>query len=264
LSCRLGAGAKEIIMIYGVSRTPSRAAGKTSTLLALGLAIAAAVAGAVLWGLVALLIHRQLSLIGLLIGLGAGSAVARYRPGHRPTIVAGAIIAVAGCALGTLLAIVFTLLDEQVTLSTIVSNINVILRGYPSAVGGLGLLFWLIAAFAAIRVPLRSQRAAPEQLAAGQFAAGQFAAGQFAEGSGAEAPAGQVAGGQTPERDSAADTPAANIPAAAAPAAETPAADGTGPVMLAPMTDTAPGAGGEPAADIPSVGGYGTAADEAS
>jgi hypothetical protein len=147
-------------MIQGVSRMPSRSAGRTSTILALGLAIAAAVAGAVLWGLLALVIHRQLSLIGLLIGLGAGSAVARYRPGHRPTLIAGAVIAVAGCALGTFLAIVFTLLDSQVSLSTIVSNLSIILHSYPSAVGGIGLLFWLIAAFAAIRVPLRSSRAA--------------------------------------------------------------------------------------------------------
>lgn len=179
-------------MIYGVSRMSFRPAGKPSTLLALGLAVAAAVAGAVLWGLVALLIHRQLSLIGLLIGLGAGSAVAKYRPGHRPTVIAGAVIAVAGCALGTFLAIVFTLLNAQVSLATIMSNLSIILRGYPSAVGALGLLFWLIAAYAAVRVPLRSQRAA------------------------------------------------------AAPP---------------PMTDIAPGAGGEPGTDASSPGGYGTAAD---
>jgi hypothetical protein len=260
LSCRLGAGAKEIIMIYGVSRTPSRAAGKTSTLLALGLAIAAAVAGAVLWGLVALLIHRQLSLIGLLIGLGAGSAVARYRPGHRPTIVAGAIIAVAGCALGTLLAIVFTLLDEQVTLSTIVSNINVILRGYPSAVGGLGLLFWLIAAFAAVRVPLRSQRAAAAPLAAGQLADGPPAETSW-PASASQAMDLQVPDGQAPEsgpvaEGSAEHTEAADAPTADATASETP--------TLAPMTGTAPGADGEPDADVSPAGGYGAAADPTS
>jgi hypothetical protein len=235
LPCRLGAGAKEIIMIYGVSRMPARPAGTASTLLALGLAIAAALAGAVLWGLTALVIHRQLSLIGLLIGLGAGSAVARFRPGHRPTIVAGAVIAVAGCALGTFLAIVFTLLDEQVTLGTIFSNLNVILHGYPSAVGGLGLLFWLIAAYAAIRVPLRSQRAAAEltEEASGPPTASEPAAGQV-------------------------------------PPADGPAASGTAPAMLAPMTDTAPGADGEPradgdqSADVTPAGGYGSAADPVS
>lgn len=177
-------------MINGVSRVSSRPGGTAGTLLALGLAIAAAVAGAVLWGLAALLIHRQLSLIGLLIGLGAGSAVARHRPSHWPTVAAGAVIAVAGCALGTFLAIVFTLLDAQVSLATIMSNLNVIVRGYPSAVGALGLLFWLIAAYAAVRVPLRSQRA----------------------------------------------------------------------IAPPPMTDTAPGARGEPGTEGSSPGGYGSAA----
>ncbi len=243
-------------MIYGVSRMPSRPAGKASTLLALGLAIAAAVAGAVLWGLTALVIHRQLSLIGLLIGLGAGSAVARFRPGHRPTIVAGAVIAVAGCALGTFLAIVFTLLDEQVTLGTIFSNLNVILSGYPSAVGGFGLLFWLIAAYAAIRVPLRSQRAATGLPAE-------------ASGSASQAMTGQVPGGQPPDSDAAASTPAADgtateTPAADATAAGGTAAGGTAPAMLAPMTDTAPGADGEPGTDATPAGGYGSATDPAS
>jgi len=246
-------------MIYGVSRTSYRPAGKASTLLALGLATASAVAGAVLWGLVALLIHRQLSLIGLLIGFGAGSAVARYRPGHRPTVVAGALIAVAGCALGTFLAIVFTLLDEQVRLSTIVTNLSVILRGYPSAVGGLGLLFWAIAAYAAVRVPLRSQRAAAGPLV---DASAPEAASQ--------AGAGQGTGGPAPGNGSEANAPAANTPAANAPAADdsparTPAeettAAGNTTAMLAPMTDTAPGAGREPGADITSAGGYGAPAD---
>jgi hypothetical protein len=220
---RPGAGAKEIIMIDGVSRTSSRPAGKTSTLLALGLAIAAAVAGAVLWGLAALVIHRQLSLIGLLIGLGAGSAVARFRPGHRPTVVAGAVIAVAGCALGTFLAIVFTLLDEQVTVSTIISNLNVILHSYPSAVGALGLLFWLIAAYAAVRVPLRSQRAAGlPPTASGPAAGSQPVTGQL--------PVAQASDGDAAANGPAANTPAANTPAdslaADASAADAPAADG--------------------------------------
>jgi hypothetical protein len=251
LPCRLGAGAKEIIMIYGVSRMPSRPAGKANTLLALGLAIAAAVAGAVLWGLTALVIHRQLSLIGLLIGLGAGSAVARFRPGHRPTIVAGAVIAVAGCALGTFLAIVFTLLDEQSSLSTILKNLNIIVRIYPGTVGGFGLLFWAIAAYAAVRVPLRSQRAA----------AGPPA---DASGSASEATTGQAPGGQAPGSDAAASTPPTDGPAKHVPAADGPAASGTVPAMLAPMTETAPRADGEPGADGTPAGGYGSAADPAS
>jgi hypothetical protein len=143
-------------VIFGVSRMAASPARRPSTLTALALALAAALAGAVLWGLAALVFHRQLSLVGLLIGLGAGLAVARYRPGHLPAIVAGAVIAVIGCALGTLLAIVFALLDAGASLSTIMRHLGAVARGYPAAVGWLGLLFWLIAAYAAVRVPLRA------------------------------------------------------------------------------------------------------------
>jgi len=151
------------VVMYGLSRMSARPGGRRSTLAALGLALLAAIAGAVLWGLAALLIHRQLSLLGLLIGASVGFAVARYRPGHVPTIVAGAVIAVAGCALGTFLAIVFSLLNAHAGVGWITSHLSLIWHGYPSAVGRLGLLFWLIAAFAAVRVPLQSRRVAARQ-----------------------------------------------------------------------------------------------------
>jgi hypothetical protein len=92
------------------------------------------------------------------IGAGVGYAVARFRPGHLPTIVAGVVIAVFGCALGTYLAIVFALLGAGYGLGTILSHSGTVLRGYPSDVGGFGLLFWLVAAYAAFRVPWQSQR----------------------------------------------------------------------------------------------------------
>lgn len=147
-------------MIFGAASIAARPASRPSTLTALALATAAALAGAALWGLAALVFHRQLSLVGLLIGLGAGLAVARYRPGHVPTIVAGAVIAVVGCALGTFLAVVFALLHAGLGISWITGHLSGVLRDYPSAVGWLGLVFWLVAAYAAIRVPLRARRAA--------------------------------------------------------------------------------------------------------
>ena len=145
-------------MSYGASRLIVSPARRPSTLAALSFAAGAAIVGAAAWGLVALLVHRQLSLLSLLIGAAVGVAVARYRPGHLPTIVAGAVIAVTGCALGTLLAIVFSLLDAQVSAGTIVAHANVVARAYPGAVGWLGLLFWLLAAYPAVRVPLRAAR----------------------------------------------------------------------------------------------------------
>jgi len=143
---------------YGAGRLTVSPASRPSSLAALTIAAGAAVAGAAAWGLIALLVHRQLSLLSLLIGAAVGVAVARYRPGHLPTIVAGAVIAVAGCALGTLLAIVFTLLDARVGAGTIIEHANVVARAYPSAVGWLGLLFWVLAAYPAVRLPVRAAR----------------------------------------------------------------------------------------------------------
>jgi hypothetical protein len=130
--------------------------------IAVSLAIAVALAGAVAWGLVAILINLQLSLFGLLIGAGVGAVVAKYRPGHRPTIIAGAVIAVAGCALGTYLTMVFQELKDSAPLSYVLGHLGGgpygLLHYYPHQVGWLGLLFWAVAAYAAIRIPLQRQR----------------------------------------------------------------------------------------------------------
>jgi hypothetical protein len=151
------APARESVVIFGAARIGARPAARPSTLAALALAAGVALTGAVVWGLAALVFHRQLSVVGLLIGLGAGLAVARYRPGHVPTIVAGAAITVAGCAIGTFLAVAFSLLRAGASIGWITAHLSSVLRDYPSDVGWLGLVFWLIAAFAAVRVPLRRQ-----------------------------------------------------------------------------------------------------------
>ena len=149
-------------MSYGASRLLVSPARKPSTLAALSMAAGAAIVGAAAWGLVTILIHRQLSLLSLLIGAAVGLAVAKYRPGHLPTVVAGGIIAVAGCALGTLLAIVFSLLDARVSVAAIIAHASVVARAYPGAVGWLGLLFWLLAAYPAVSMPLRAARRAAD------------------------------------------------------------------------------------------------------
>jgi hypothetical protein len=150
-----------IRVIFGVlGRMRMSPAQRQSTLAALGASAGIALAGAVVWGLVALLFHLQLSLIGLLIGAGVGLMVARFRPGHLPTIATGAVIAVVGCVLGTLLAMVFIALGQQVGLSFILGHLSLLLHDYPSNVGGLGLLFYAVAAYAAVRVPLRARRRA--------------------------------------------------------------------------------------------------------
>jgi hypothetical protein len=146
-------------MIFAVMRAVrARPGGRPSTPAALGGAAAVAVAGALAWGLVALLTHKQLSLIGLVIGLGVGAVVTRFRPGSRPVIVAGAVIAVAGCALGTLLGQVFLLLSAQWSLGDIFGHLNLVARAYPRNVGWLGVLFYALAAYGAVRVPLQASR----------------------------------------------------------------------------------------------------------
>jgi hypothetical protein len=139
----------------------ARPGGRESTLAALGGAAAVAIAGALVWGLVALATHRQLSLIGLVIGLGVGALVHRFRPGSGPVIAAGAVIAVAGCALGTLLGQIFLLLSAQWSLSEIAGHLNLVARAYPSNVGWLGVLFYALAAFVAVRIPLRARACPP-------------------------------------------------------------------------------------------------------
>jgi hypothetical protein len=146
-------------MIFAVMRAVrARPGGRPSTLAALGGAATVAIAGALVWGLVALLTHKQLSLIGLVIGLGVGAVVTRFQPGRRPVIIAGAVIAVAGCALGTLLGQIFLLLSAQWSLGDIFAHLNLVARAYPSNVGWLGVLFYALAAYGAVRVPLQASR----------------------------------------------------------------------------------------------------------
>jgi hypothetical protein len=148
------------MLFAGLRTVLARPGERQSTLAALGSAAGAALAGAVLWGVLALLIHRQLSLIGLAIGVAVGALVSRFRPGHLPTIVAGAVIAVAGCALGTLLGQIFLLLQAQNSLPLIMSHLDIVVRAYPANVGALGVVFYLVAAYSAVSVPWRSRKLA--------------------------------------------------------------------------------------------------------
>ena len=69
------------------------------------------------------------------------------------------MIAVAGCALGTLLGQTFLLLQAQDSLPLIASHLDIVLRAYPGNVGALGVLFYLIpAGYSAVSVPLRSRK----------------------------------------------------------------------------------------------------------
>jgi hypothetical protein len=130
-----------------------------------------AVAGAVVWGLVAYVIKYQLSLLAVVLGYGVGAAV--FRAGGRDKniglAVASAVLAVFGCALGSLLAEIMILRGHGVPLGLIMSHMDLVLQEYPSAVGGLGLVFWALAALYGYRNALgmpvwgrgRARRPAP-------------------------------------------------------------------------------------------------------
>jgi hypothetical protein len=165
------------LMFLALRGLSGRPAGRQSTVAAVAGAVGVAIAGAVVWGLVERLFNIQFSLISVAIGAGVGYMVARYRTGHMPTIIAGVVIAVLGCALGSFLALVFAVMSEGYTLGYIFSNLAAVIRLYPHTLGGLTLLFWLVAAYAAFRVPWQGHRIAARRAAAAGAGYGSAAAG---------------------------------------------------------------------------------------
>jgi hypothetical protein len=144
------------MIFYSLRRLRANPAEQQSTAMALGLAVAVALGGAVVWGLIEYLIHYQLSLLGIAIGAGIGFSVAKHRPGYWPVIIAGAVLAVLSCALGTFLAVVFEFMNLGASLSSILGHLNIVFSAYPHAINGFDVFFWALAAFAAIRIPIQS------------------------------------------------------------------------------------------------------------
>jgi hypothetical protein len=194
---------------YGTAPPPP---GKGSIGMALLSGLGAAIGGAIVWGLIAYFSKHQFSIVAVLMGLAVGSAVARFRAGDPVAAVASAVLAALGCALGTFLALVFALAGAGVSVSSILTHLNIIVQAYPHSLGGLALVFWAIAAFAAFRIPLSRTRrgraaprrgdqvpapgAPPEAWPASQ--AGPVSFGTPPAGSFGEPPAGQPAFGEPP------------------------------------------------------------------
>jgi hypothetical protein len=120
---------------------------------------AAAAAAAVIWAAAAYLTGHQFEILAVLTGFCTGKAVMRGEP--RPSAqlrTAGAALAVAGCAAGTLIALIAIVNGKGgVPLSVILAHFGVLARAYPGAVGWMGLLFWAAAA-AAGAFPQRARR----------------------------------------------------------------------------------------------------------
>jgi hypothetical protein len=184
--------------------------------------IGAAVAGALVWGLIAYLTKHQFSLMALLIGFAVGTVVVRVAGGARSPGLGAicAVLAVFGCALGSLVAEILVLLGHGVPASVIMANLNLVLREYPSAVGGLGFVFWLLGAFYGYRIamgaPAWGRRAARPGLPQGDSQ--QY--GQWPQ-------AGGTAPGPADSQPAAGTTPAG--PAGSQQYGQWPQADGTAP-----------------------------------
>jgi hypothetical protein len=111
-----------------------------------------AIVGALIWGVIAYSTKYQFSIMAVLIGFAVGTVMARLGGPRRPALgVAAAVIAVGGCALGSLVAEMLILLRHGLPMS---ENLNLIFRFYPSAVGGLGFLFWAFAALYGYRIAM--------------------------------------------------------------------------------------------------------------
>ena len=116
---------------------------------------AVAIVGAVIWGLIAYSTKYQFSIMAVLVGLGVGTVMARVSGVRSMALgVASAVLAVGGCALGSLVAEILVLERHGAPMSLILAHLNVVFRVYPHAVGGLGFLFWALAALYGYRIAM--------------------------------------------------------------------------------------------------------------
>jgi hypothetical protein len=140
---------------YGTAPEP---AGRDRTAAAMLAGLAAAVAGAFVWGLITYLTKHQFSLVAVGVGVGVGYAVGRFRPGDVAAAAASGLLALLGCALGTFLALVFAALGAGIGLGRVLGHLNVIMSAYPGSVGVLGVVFWLLAAYLGFRTAMGGRR----------------------------------------------------------------------------------------------------------
>ena len=115
-----------------------------------GAGVAAAAAGAAVWALAAYVTSYQFEILAVLTGIGVRAAVMRRGAPPTPRLMAaGAALAVASCAAGTLLAMIAVLYGKyDISLGVILGHLSLLLHAYPAVVGWKGVLFWAAAAAA--------------------------------------------------------------------------------------------------------------------
>lgn len=114
-----------------------------------------AIACALVWGVIAYSTKYQFSIMAILVGLAVGTVMARIGRVKSPGFaIVSAVLAVLGCALGSLVAEILVINRHGVPLSKILAHLNIVFRFYPRDVGVLGFLFWIFAALYGYRIAM--------------------------------------------------------------------------------------------------------------
>ena len=134
---------------FGSPSQPPR--GNVGMAVLAGLVVA--IACAVVWGVISYATKYEFSIMALLVGLAVGAVMARIGRVRTPAFgVVSGLLAVLGCALGSLVAEILIINRHGIPLSFIFAHVNVVFQDYPHYVGGLGFLFWVFAALYGYRI----------------------------------------------------------------------------------------------------------------
>src|SRR5215813_2550102 len=125
----------------------------------IGMAVAAGAAVAIgcglAWGLFSYTTKHEFSIVAILVGLAVGSVMARIGRIKSPGFaIAAALLAVAGCALGSLFAEILVLVRHGLSIGESLAHFNLIMQAYPRFVGALGFVFWALAALYGYRLAM--------------------------------------------------------------------------------------------------------------
>lgn len=131
---------------------------QNSLAVALSAGSGAALAGAVVWGLITYLTKHQYSVLAVVLGLAVGTIIARIRPGDMTAAVGSAVISLLGAVLGTVLAAVFLLINLGVGIGEVLAHFGTVLSLTLKSEDFIGYLFWALAAFFGFRIPLQVAR----------------------------------------------------------------------------------------------------------
>jgi hypothetical protein len=130
---------------------------RRSPLPSIGVGLVAAVVGAVAWAAIVEVTHYELGVVAVGLGLLVGLGMSRTAVSWRPLPVVGAVLAVAGCALGGLFSATVEAADvSDLTIRSAFGDVltdpalakEIFVAGFDP----IDVVFWAIAAWAAFRM----------------------------------------------------------------------------------------------------------------